>query len=549
MAYILPNGVIQFMQYDGDKNYNHTVLFDSEAEQAEYFRQRVTATLDNQSYSKYTKKSVRVRRSSDSLLRFNYLRFKNTAYSSKWFYAFIDEIEYVSNEVSEVFFTVDIIQTWMFNFDFGECFIEREHTATDEKYEHIIPEPIGSGLTTNNHLIDTWYSEGQGTLRKGIIILYVPNSVVSGGQFVDGIFSGLAVKTWTFLGDAPIPSNLAAEINQWITTNVAVSTNILAMYMVQTSADTSNEDFSVSKTKMLNVNLPETIDGYTPRNKKLFCSQFCTVNMSNNNGGYRTLKPELFEGFNFELTEIYAPVPIYTLTPKHYAGLFAPDIGNILPRSFTGGIYDYALTISEFPCCSWASDSFTSWWAQNKNSYVTSLVTSGLSSTMGAVGGAIQAIAGSPISGGINVASSLVGGLSSITNSIAKLGDLKNTPDTVGGSGTLQNFNGIKNTVGFSIMYTTVVAQNAKIIDDYFTSFGYQINELKVPNYVNPQTRRPLWNYVKTNGCIIHPKTNDGLPASVEGTLSNIFDNGITFWSPSVTIGDYTGDNSPQTQT
>lgn len=40
----------------------------------------------------------------------------------------------------------------------------------------------------------------------------------------------------------------------------------------------------------------------------------------------------------------------------------------------------------------------------------------------------------------------------------------------------------------------TIKAQFAKRIDDYFSMFGYETNEVKIPNLNN----RPHWNFIKT---------------------------------------------------
>ena len=78
--------------------------------------------------------------------------------------------------------------------------------------------------------------------------------------------------------------------------------------------------------------------------------------------------------------------------------------------------------------------------------------------------------------------------------------------------------------------------QDAKIIDDFFDKYGYQVNKLKVPNI----SGRKQWNYVKTRECEIV----GNIPASTKSSIINIFNNGITFWKHGDNIGNYSLDNT-----
>ena len=47
---------------------------------------------------------------------------------------------------------------------------------------------------------------------------------------------------------------------------------------------------------------------------------------------------------------------------------------------------------------------------------------------------------------------------------------------------------------GFSFYKMSIKQEYAKIIDDFFSMYGYKVNEVKIPNV----TGRTNWNYVKT---------------------------------------------------
>ena len=80
----------------------------------------------------------------------------------------------------------------------------------------------------------------------------------------------------------------------------------------------------------------------------------------------------------------------------------------------------------------------------------------------------------------------------------------------------------------------SIKAQQAKVIDDYFTRYGYKVNSLKVPNY----NTRPFWNYIQT----IDPNITGSIPFNDIVKIKNIYEKGITFWHTN-DIGDYSKDN------
>ena len=77
--------------------------------------------------------------------------------------------------------------------------------------------------------------------------------------------------------------------------------------------------------------------------------------------------------------------------------------------------------------------------------------------------------------------------------------------------------------------------QHAKVIDDYFTMYGYAINRCKTPNYFS----RPHWNYIKT----IDITLEGSVPADAMKKICDIYNNGITFWENGDEVGNYALDN------
>ena len=146
--YIQPNTTVRLLTgVPLDNTYAHTLYFANKSSQTSYFESKTKAgcLLSNLSYQRYTKGSLRIQKLADDIYDCNYMMFQNTAYGNKWFYAFINNIEYVSNTVCEITYEIDVIQTWFFDVTLLQSFVEREHSATDVAGDNIVPEPVPLG--------------------------------------------------------------------------------------------------------------------------------------------------------------------------------------------------------------------------------------------------------------------------------------------------------------------------------------------------------------------------------------------------------------------
>ena len=76
----------------------------------------------------------------------------------------------------------------------------------------------------------------------------------------------------------------------------------------------------------------------------------------------------------------------------------------------------------------------------------------------------------------------------------------------------------------------------ARIIDSYFSTYGYRVNEVKIPNIHT----RSNWNYIKT----IDINLTGEIPQEDKQKLKGIFNKGCTFWHNPSTFLDYSQTNS-----
>jgi hypothetical protein len=123
----------------------------------------------------------------------------------------------------------------------------------------------------------------------------------------------------------------------------------------------------------------------------------------------------------------------------------------------------------------------------------------------------------------------------------------KREPSEIHGNGDTNLLMGCEHGRCIYALIKRIREEDARVIDDYFTMYGYATNRVKVPN----RTARPYWNYIKTEGCNIGPTTDEWgnktyLPTDVGSEIMCIYDHGITFWNPQCEVGKYSlYDNSP----
>ena len=73
--------------------------------------------------------------------------------------------------------------------------------------------------------------------------------------------------------------------------------------------------------------------------------------------------------------------------------------------------------------------------------------------------------------------------------------------------------------------------QVAKVIDDYFTKYGYATKEIKIPNISGHYHQ----NYVQVQGAAV----KGDLPGRVADEINAIFNRGVHIWHDHTSIGDF----------
>ena len=538
--YIAPNSEIYLLRnipIQGD--YEHTLWFNTSAEQEQYFLNNpfIIAHLTDYSYLRYKENWISVELPIEKLTYCNYIAFRNFSFENKLFYAFVTDIEYINNKTTKIHYELDVIQTWLFDSRIEQCFVAREHSATDGIGDNLIPENLEIGdyiyqeisATNGGNPFGEWYIFIGSTVEKnGDAYTNVQ------GNIYQGLYSGVK---WLPFSTASAANSFIEGLTEDQKTSAIIAIVMLPYFCAHTVEGKLVAYDDVLPMESRNYTVEYFPDNYpTIRNNKLKTAPYTQLIVTDFQGHSAEYDYEYFDRnndgtINFLTFAAVSSVPQFAVQPTGYKGCGLAGTSDGL---FQG------LLISDIPQCAFTIDSYRAWlaMASTQVGFATDMI-SGISGTVTGAARAISGVAlgdGGDVVGGINSAISSAG---NIAKTVANLYDHSKQPPQAksigGGSIVFQ-----RGAYGFHYLRTYIRPEFVKIIDDYFTMYGYQTNRVKTPNIFTPN-RRPKFNYIKTIGCIIA----GSVPIDDERKICAIFDKGITFWSDPTRVGDYTQDNSP----
>lgn len=537
-----------------NSKYEHSIYFANASEQREYFAGKVVKTLPAYSYVRRSWK-LKVGATMSEALTWNYLYFRNASSDPSYYYFFINNVEYVNDETVELELELDVIQTYLFRFQLLPCFVEREHTQTDAIGEHVLDEGLDLGEYTNTDETDVKELTRYSLLAMSNYSLLItptsePNVDTSGVANITynafgGVVNTIPIYGCRLEGKTGYPGTTGYNISTVIADLVDIhkylakfdgeglTDNIVSMWMYPSDLlDFVFEDNTVTPfqvlggTRTIEKTIPKIMDfdGYTPANNKLYTYPFNFLYATNNMGDAAIYRYEKFSNTDepkFEIKGSCTPEGGIRLSPLNYNGV--------------AKAYEEGLTLSSFPSCAWNADPYKLWLAQNQHQLEHADAMATLKIAAG-VGGAVGSLATGNVVGAVGSLGAVVSGVSDIYGLIAQKKDADAQPIQARGTySPSANFVNRKHT--FTFYNRRIDYEHAKIIDDFFTMFGYKVNTLKYPNI----NARKAFTYVKTRGC--HATGN--ICNSDIKTIEEIFDRGVTFWKDGDKIGVYGQDNSP----
>ena len=514
--YIEPNTTIKlYKDVPIDKDYKHTLYFESIEKQNEFFHSGGSGTiavLNRNYYTRVNRGRIRVQLPIGECYACNYIAFNNESFRNKWFYAFVTNVEYVNNETSELVFEIDVMQTYFFDVTLLESYVEREHTLIDTYDSNLIQENLNIDHYVRRNRIMKEYTAWS-------IILWseydADNKSIANGNIYGGIFQGMHAYIFNIIDTNGVPNE--SEINRFnnFATEVVKDNkqdSIISIQMLPRKFITNGSNVIVDPLAFDVTTFIEDIDGYIPKNKKLFSYPFNSVVCGTRDGQFISLRPEyIMNNTTLEAICTCSPTPELYFEIHHYNGM------NINP--------DLNMSVRSFPKCSFAIDSFRAWIAQGGMANLTSEFLTGVTTS------AVQAGMGNEVGAALTLTSTLA------KTSIDLYTAYRQPPKQQGVSNS-DALSAIHALASHYVEQQCINAQYAKRLDDFFSMYGYACKELKVPN----RNARPHWTYTKTIGCNL----NGNAPSDDLEKLVDIYDNGITFWNHYNEVGNYSLDNSPR---
>lgn len=494
-----------------ENDYKNTLTFNNSNTQHNYFMNNVTKTYNDYNYQRKDN-TISVHDNIENIRLNNYVFYQNTNFSNKWFYCFITSMEYVNDETTRIFIETDVMQTWLFDINYRETFIEREHVNDDTIGSHTIPEGLETGeYIINDHIKDENLTDTRIIIGSTVNPFDLTSSV---GGIYNGIYSGVKYYSGITSKITESLQKLTDDTKADAVTSLFLAPKFISMTENETPTvrpadiDKVRESDNVSAYYQW-INKQKTLNGYVPKNNKLLTYPYIYLLVSNACGGNAIYHEELFSDINrmqFDIRGSLTPGCSIKTFPVAYRG----DVNN----------YDDSLTAGKFPQLNWATDQFTNWVTQNGVNVATDIT----SNIIGTAGN----IASSNITGAVS-------SLFNIANSVRQVQLADKVPPQTRGNLNSGDVATSDDDNTFHYYSMSIKSEYARIIDDYFDMFGYKINRVKSPNI----TGRKNWNYVKTINC----NFTGNIPQDDMRIIKQVFDNGITLWHNPTTIFDYSQNN------
>lgn len=553
---IIPNSTVKlFKNVPLNADYHDTLWWVNKGAQYSYFNNLPGKVFNQLTYVRKERNTIRLECKMEDVFDCNYMAFLNTNFVNKWFYAFVLDVNYINNETCEIVYQIDTVQTWFFEMDFEDCYIERQHSTTDMVGDNITPENLGQYRYVNNQ------AESMNSMNEywEAIFNRINAIVITGeshdgeatyaGNVYDGTYSGLSyfaypIITYNSTIHAREISDGINGINQLIAEYTAdnkansivgiilfpsafMSVDPVYIHQVNPSA------YGHSQYKEVTINdlTSGDLNGYTPKNNKLYTYPYNCIYCTIGDNISRTIRIE-------ELTDTFFRIDCLGSLSM------TPEISLQFNDNKDYNVYDNRLTLSNFPQCAYVCDSYKMWQAYEgkrmQNNLIANTVGSGASmATSLATSLAVGGMVGSGALAEARGIGSVTGWIGETLTDILKYSMEDKLQQSVGDKpfGTFANNVDMSFGTKYPHCYQYCYdARDLKRIDDFFTMYGYAQGTVGKPNL----HARSKWTYVKTKGCQIHGQ----MPTIVQNELEGIFNNGVRFWTSPNYIGNYDQTNN-----
>lgn len=473
--------------------------------QTAYFKDKTKFTFTDFTYQRTDSKvkggrpqhTIRVPLSANQLQSVNYLMWNN---NNKWYYAFINQVNWVNDNCCEIVYEIDMYQTWQFKMEAKECWVVREHPASDAFFANTEPEPITVDYydVANSTIIAPDLS------KRSIVILATEN--VTGDfadpDMLDGIFCGLYYKAIPALtASGQVKTTLDAFTQEGKTD--AITAIVMSVLSPEKGSIADSEVKSSGfATRSLIMG-----GGYTASHRKLAAYPYRFFKVRSYTGEEAILYPQLcsdgtLQFYYYEAANTQASL---LLVPKNYQGR---DTSN-----------ENAVSFAETVSVPWIYDNYANFMEQNLGAIGLNIIGGALSGYAGAGNTKHQ--------GNAAQRGAIIGGGLAFLSEYANVVTQYHRPDQSRGTAVSGSTAFGCGKIGFEVIEYVANANCAKRLDAYFDAYGYATNRYKVPR----QWGRSPFNYVQTAGAVFGKGNLGSAPVDAVNVVKAMFDGGVRLWN------------------
>lgn len=526
----------------------------------------------------------------------NYMIFTNNIQTPnpRYFFAFIQRVEYIAEYTSRIYYKIDVLQTYIFDYDLPVCYVERQHSETDGLYENYVDDVVFNGTD----VCRSFKAIPLGTYDNGSII-GKPNTESYTTDFPFSIYVNLSENPARVVGLADYahsfvtsyntyyegycimipfaqPQNNIGDLPMFVSWTGAVQSadrgsllGVVADFfdnnstIIQSAYIAPTCDIGLTRVGigenildagvlayLCNTSCYErrvdTLDIFSRecKNKKMLCYPYTKLQVSTPEDS-KTFMPQFIDDPVFSY--IYKTIQIY----PHYSGLITPFSG-LFAGADSDDITGYMNTPARLMSNSLrftpnnrvyiTADSYLAWEQENGRAHETKIIGQALNTAFKTAGKMVGAGGD-----GAKLGGSVLSAAGDYANLIAQDVSTKQSAEDAGDKIIGNVSGGIENILSeYAYVQTnTIDDETWQRTDDYFTMFGYAQKKLMQPN----RRARPYWTYLKTNTTRLK-YTNGSIPKEHADEIIRACNRGITWWNgynPEMwsSLFDYTQDNSP----
>lgn len=569
-----PSGRILFGSVPWDSSYTNVRLYSNITEQYNDIAQMMDTSAGSNDYAYIGRnRRIKVQIEADRLYHCNYCMYRNDSITDGWIYAFVSDVRYVNDHTSVVSIETDVFQTYLYDVDWSipACFIERE-TVPSESDEYLLTnEPDFPLVQVVDGQTDEWFE------YPGFVVMTcadvkenqnIAEDILNPtGFYADPapvcVYKGIPQGCNFYWCPRDTSSGNSETLESYLNrlTKAGSVESVVAIFSVPQIAAQAFEGTGFQDglpaypdsphTVQMTVDAPArgtSVDGYTPRNKKLLYYPYTYVNLTDFNGSTSQLRYELMGSNQFAMKYAISPACQALVFPVDYRGVNDDlDAGIVVACGAQG---------------SWANNTFTTWLAQNSGMIALSIAGIAIG---GMMGGATVASATANLNAGraalaqgarhmslAGAEAQLASGMRAFAGAGAATGIAYQQLTSASKQPTVTrgqtNYNVLAETgvQGFHLQRIVCKAEIAAQIDEFFDRWGYEVDRVEAVDI----TSRPSWNYVKTQGA--SPKSANvaagttapfsrgrGTPAEALDVIRRCFDAGVTFWHTTDNFGNF----------